>query len=251
MEAFLQYRVDGVVLGSVGLSSAWATACEQAGVPVILFNRFVDSAHVSPVSVDNLAGGRAVAEFLIAAGHRRIAYIAGTQDSSSQRDREAGFRQALTAHGVPLFDRAVGDFEDEAAKRAARQLFDRPAAERPDAVFAASDQMALAVMDVLRFDLGLRIPDDVSIVGFDDVPQAAWPAYDLTTMRQVVDDVVNATVEALMERIEQPASPPRRTRMPAQLVVRRSARVPTGWSTGQFHSDNVGGEALAERLRQR
>jgi len=229
VEAFLQYRVDGVVLGSVSLSSSWVCACERAGVPVILFNRFVDDPRVSTVGVDNLAGARAAAEFLVAGGHRRIAYIAGLEESSPQRDREAGFRQALTGLGVPLFDRAVGLFETEPAKRAARQLFDRPAAERPDAVFACSDQMALAVMDVVRFELGLRVPEDVSIVGFDDVPQAAWPTYDLTTVHQAIDDVVDATVDALLERIDRPTAPPRRTRSPIRFVVRGSARLPAQW----------------------
>jgi DNA-binding LacI/PurR family transcriptional regulator len=230
VEAFLQYRVDGVILASVSLSSDWVTACERAGVPVILFNRFQDDPRVSSVSVDNVGGGAKIAEFLVRGGHRRIAYIAGVEDTAAQRGREAGFRQQLTALGMPLFDRAVGEFETEPARRAARLLFDRAAAERPDAVFACSDQMAIAVMDVVRFELGLRVPEDVAIVGFDDVPQAAWPTYDLTTVRLSIGAMIEATTQVLFERIEHPEAAPRPMQIPVSLVVRGSARVPEGWT---------------------
>ncbi len=229
VEAFLQYRVDGVILASVTLSSSWVTACERSGVPVVLFNRIQDDPHVSAVSVDNLEGGRTVARFLAAGGHRRIAYIAGREDVSTQRDRETGFRQGLAAAGLSLFDRAVGNYTVEEVRPAARLLFDRPADERPDAVFVASDHMALGVMDVLRFELGLRVPADVSVVGFDDVPHASAPSYRLTTLHQPVDRIVNDAVQLLLERIERPASAPRQARVPVSLVLRESARIPHGW----------------------
>ena len=232
VEAFLQYRVDGVILASVSLSSDWVTACERAGVPVVLFNRFQDDPRVSTASIDNAQGAACVAEFLVKGGHRRIAYIGGVEDTSTQRDREIAFRQALAAHGMPLFDRALGYFETEPSRVAARNLFDRPPDERPDAVFACSDQMALAVMDVVRHELGLRVPEDVSIVGFDDVPQASWPAYDLTTFHQEVGDMVTAVCEVLLDRIESPNAAPRRVFVPGSLVVRSSARVPSCWNGG-------------------
>lgn len=230
VEAFLQYRVDGVILAAVSLSSNWITACERAGVPIILYNRFEEDPRVSAVSVDNTGGARLAAEFLVRGGHRRIAYIAGLETTTTQRQREAGFRQALASLGVPLFDRALGNYEIEPAREAARQLLRRPADERPDAIFACSDQMALAVMDVARFELGLRIPEDVSIIGFDDVPQASWPSYALTTIHQSAEESVELAVETLLERIEQPAAPIRRKSVPVQLVVRGSARIPPGWT---------------------
>lgn len=230
VEAFLQYRVDGVILASVALSSNWVTACERAGVPVVLYNRIQDDPHVSAVSVDNFEGGWTVARFLAAGGHRRIAYIAGREDVSTQRDRESGFRQGLAAAGLPLFDRAVGNYRIEEAREAARMLFDRPDAERPDAVFVASDHMALGVMDVLRFEFSLKVPDDVSVVGFDDVPHASAPSYRLTTLQQPVERMVEAVIHLLLQRIEQPASAPRQAKVPVALVVRQSARVPRTWT---------------------
>ena len=95
MEEILDYQVDGVILASVPMSSDIATRCQQAGVPVVLFNRSQDLEGITTVTSDNYAGGRKVAEFLVAGGHSRIAYIAGWQGASTQRDREAGFRAAL------------------------------------------------------------------------------------------------------------------------------------------------------------
>lgn len=229
VDTFLQYRVDAVILASVALSTPWVAACARAGVPVVLFNRSHEDWHVSAVTSANREGGHKVAEFLVAGGHRRIAYIAGWEQASTQRDREAGFREGLAAAGVPLFARAVGDFDDARARAAALALFDRPADERPDAVFVCNDHMALIVMDVLRFELGLAVPGEVSVVGYDDVPQAAAKAYDLTTLRQPVNRMVEATVRVLLNQLERPEAPPERIEIDGPLMVRGSARVPRGW----------------------
>ena len=102
-------------------------------------------------------------------------------------------------------------------------------ADHPDAVFVANDHMAFAAMDVLRFEIGLRIPDDVSVIGFDDVPPAAWRAYDLTTVRQEASAMVAETVGMLRANIEDPGTPPRSVCLPAVLITRSSARKPEGW----------------------
>jgi DNA-binding LacI/PurR family transcriptional regulator len=227
LDEILDYQVDGIVMASVAMSSDLASRCRAAGVPVVLFNRSQDDERLSAVTSDNLAGGRRVAEFLVAGGHRRIAHIAGWEGASTTRDRERGFRDGLAAAGMKLQSRDVGNFDFEEARRAARRMFG--AAERPDAVFVANDHMAFAVMDVLRSELGLRVPDDVSVVGYDDVPPAAWPAYDLTTVRQRANLMVAETVAILLDSIENRDAPARRIAIDAPLVVRRSARIPRGW----------------------
>ena len=224
VQEILDYQVDGIVAASVAMSSDLATRCRAAGVPVVLFNRAQDDGRLSAVESDNLGGGTALAEFLVAGGHRRIGYIAGWEGASTQRDREAGFLAGLHAAGLSLQSRYVGNFRHEEAAEAARRMFDTP--DRPDAVFVANDHMAFAVMDVLRFELGLRIPEDVSVVGYDDVPMAAWPSYNLTTVRQSADAMVAETVEILMQHIEDDDATPRRTRVEAPLIVRGSARLP-------------------------
>lgn len=224
VEEILDYQVDGIVFASVAMSSDIAERCEQAGVPVVLFNRYEDREGVTSVTSDNVAGGRKVAEFLLAGGHTRIAYIAGWEGASTQRDREAGFLSGLAAKGVTLHARGVGNFNLEQARAAARDMFDRP--DRPDAVFVANDHMAFGVMDVIRFELGLSVPGDVSVVGYDDVPPAAWPAYNLTSVRQRANRMVEETVRALMSRIENPDAETGKIIIDGPLILRGSARIP-------------------------
>lgn len=227
VEEILDYQVEGIIAASVAMSSELSERCRVAGVPMVLFNRSQDDAYMSAVTSDNYAGGRKVAEFLLAAGHRKIGHIAGWGGASTQRDREAGFIAALAEAGVALHSRTEGDFSMEKAADATRSMF---AADPPEAVFVANDHMALAVMDTLRFELGLKVPEDVSVVGYDDVPAAGWPAYNLTTVRQPANRMVANTVEILLDQIENESSETRRIAIDGPLVVRGSAKIPKGWT---------------------
>lgn len=222
LQEILDYQVDGIVLASVSMSSLLAERCQAVGIPVVLFNRDQDDERLSSVTTDNRAGGRALAGLLVSHGHERIAYVAGFEGASTQRDRELGFREGLGAAGRELYARGVGNFDYATAQDAARRMFDRAAP--PDAVFVCNDHMAFAVMDVLRFELGLKVPRDVAVVGFDDVPPAAWPAYSLTTFRQRINRMVAETVTTLMDRIEARETGPRRIKIDGSLIVRGSTR---------------------------
>ena len=222
MREILDYQVDGLILASVSMSSVLAGHCAAAGIPVVLFNRDQDDARLSCVTTDNHAGGATVAAHLAATGARRIGYIAGFAGASTQRDREAGFRSGLAAEGLTLAAWGDGGYEQPRAAAAARAMFEGP--DRPEAVFVANDHMALAVMDVLRFDLGLRVPADVAVAGFDDAAPAAWPAYDLTSFCQPIAGMVAETVATLLDRIEGRAAGPHSVRLPGALVVRGSTR---------------------------
>lgn len=224
----LQYHVDGIVLAATNLSSPLAQRCCDAGIPVVLFNRVVAGgapAAVSSVRSDNLAGGRTVAHFLADAGHQRIAYIAGQEQSSTNLERERGFREGLAERGLRIWARGVGHYDPGEAQVAALTMFAAP--ERPDAVFVASDNMAFPVMDALRHRLGLRVPEDVSVVGFDDVPQAGWDSYRLTTFRQPLPAMVEATVTLLRQVLSDDAQAVgENVVVPGHLVVRGSSRRP-------------------------
>ncbi len=226
IDEILDYQVDGIIAASVALSSKLTGRCKAAGVPMVLFNRSQDGPGLSAVTSDNIAGGRKVAELLLAGGHKKIGYIAGWEGASTQRDREAGFVAGLSEAGIELHAREVGDFDMEKAADAARRMF---AEDPPDAVFVANDHMAFAVMDVIRGELGLCVPDDVSVVGYDDVPIASWPAYDLTTVRQPANRLVAETVEILLDDIEGKDVGPRKVAIDGPLILRGSARKPEGW----------------------
>lgn len=226
VQQMLQYQVEGIVMASTALSSNLARECVKTGTPVVLFNRTAPASPASSVTSDNVEGARLAARFLAQGGHRRIAFVAGNSDSSTGRDRERGFLLGLAELGVEPFARAVGNYRFAQAAEAARQLFAGP--ERPDAVFVANDHMAFSVMDVLRGELGLRIPQDVSVIGYDGVPEAGWHGYRLTTVEQPCAPMVDAAVAILMEQIDSQAPIKRAEIFPPRLIVRGSARLPPG-----------------------
>jgi LacI family transcriptional regulator len=229
IDELLDYQVDGIIAASVGLGNDLTRRCTDAGIPVMLFNRRQDDPHFSSVTSDNVGGGRQLAEFLIAGEHHRIGHIAGWAGASTQVDREAGFVGALHAAGMALAVRGAGEFNFARTQVAARVMFDVDAP--PDAVFVANDHMAFAVMDVLRFELGIEVPGDVSVVGFDDVQLSGWPTYDLTTVRQRANAMVAQTVDLLLARIEAPQTLITHACIDAPLIIRGSARLPKGPKT--------------------
>ncbi len=228
IEEILDFQVDGIIAASVALSSDLSDRCRTAGVPMVLFNRAQDDTSMSSVTSDNVAGGRKAAEFLLVGEHKKIGYIAGWEGASTQRDREAGFVAALKEAGVSLHAREVGNFVAEEARQATLRMFE---SDPPDAVFVANDHMAVSVMDTLRFELGLTVPGDVSVIGYDDVTVASWPAYNLTTIRQPANRMVAETVDILLRKIEDSNALPRRVEIDGPLIVRGSARIPEGWKT--------------------
>lgn len=228
VQELMDYQVDGIIAASVSMSSTLADRARLAGIPVVLFNRGLDGSGLSAVTSANIEGGRKVAQFLVAGGHKRIAHISGWAGSSTGRDRAIGFKDGLETAGQTLLAEIDGLYSREAASKAARDLMARETP--PDAIFVGNDHMAFAVMDTLRFELGMRVPDDVSIVGYDDVPMAAWAAYDLTTVRQPVNKMVTTTIDTLLGQINDPSRKPHKTEIPGPLIARGSARRPQGWT---------------------
>lgn len=224
LPTLLQYQVDGLIITSATLSSTLAKACARSGTPVVLFNRYASSDDVHVVRCDNVLGGRLVADALLDAGHRRLAFIAGEEGSSTNRDRERGFVERLGERGQALaFRESAGDYTYEGGHAVAQQLLQ--AEDPPDGVFCASDLIAMGALDVARCELRCRVPEDVSIIGFDDIPMAGWPGYHLTTVRQPVEEMVEATIQVLIQAIESPSPEPVVRVIAPSLVARSSARV--------------------------
>ena len=222
----LAHQVDGIILASVAMSSALTDRLRDEGVPMVLFNRGSGDQSLSSVTSANHHGGREVATFLLAGGHRRIAHISGWQGASTGQDRAAGFAAALDEAGHTPFDIIDGMFNRDAAAQAARDLFAGGA--KPDAIFVGNDHMAFAVAEVLQGELALSIPGDVSLVGYDDVAMAAWPSFSLTTLRQPANRMVDAVIDALMDQIGGNTAA-QHIEIEGPLVIRQSARVPEGW----------------------
>jgi DNA-binding LacI/PurR family transcriptional regulator len=228
VQELTDYRVDGIITASVAMSSELTERCAAEGIPVVMFNRGQDGSGLSSVTSANVDGGRRVAEFLVAGGHTRIAHIAGWQGSSTGRDRQRGFVEGLARAGLEPLAIIDGHYDRDIASKATRDLMQ--SATPPDAIFVGNDHMACAVLDTLKHELGVNVPNDVSVVGYDDVPLAAWPAFDLTTVRQPVNRMVEATVETMLSQINQPDRPPQQIQIEGPLILRGSARIPTGWT---------------------
>jgi DNA-binding LacI/PurR family transcriptional regulator len=226
LPALRQYNVDALIVASASISSRIAQEWRRDRRRVVLFNRTVADESVPSVSCDNEAGARQIADMLVDAGHRRPVYVAGPRHTSTNREREAGFIRRLMERQVPLAGRVdTIAYSFAEGRRAAGEAV----AVRPDAIFFANDVLALGGMDRLRHDLGLGVPRDISVVGFDDIPMAAWPSYDLTTVRQPVAEMVRLAVDAATG---DDATPVRQV-VGGVLVPRRSVRL-------EVDPDNIG-----------
>lgn len=198
VEDLLKYRVDAVLLMAAGMSPAMTEQCRAEGVPVISFGRSPPPpTSFASVVGDNAAGAAQIAQHLLDQGYRRLALIGGSPDTSSSREREGGFVEHLGTRGLPPPERAVGYFRREAAFEAARRLL--RLSPRPDAIFCANDDMALAAIEVARFEFGLEIGRELGVAGFDDIEQASWRSFDLTTYSLPVEPMIEKTVEILLD----------------------------------------------------
>jgi LacI family transcriptional regulator len=193
-----------------------------AGIPLVLFDPSSDSATAVPsIGTTDWAGGYSAANHLAELGHRRIGVLAGTGDYRYGSDRVDGFRAGLEQAGIALPDDLVdaAEWSRESAEAVAERMLS--AAARPTAVFACSDEMALGVYRAAR-TLGLGVPDDVSVIGFDDLPESAWITPSLTTVRQPIEEMAVAAMRKLLRLREGMPFGSSREELSTELVVRGS-----------------------------
>ena len=221
-EALLHYRVEGALITSAELSSRAAEICAANGVPVVMVNR-VPRLHASAVSCDNAEGGRQLAEFLLRGGHRRFAVVRGTPGTSTSAERERGFAEVLSREGMEVMATFEGGSTYEGGFAAGERLAASAGRDRPDAVFAVNDIMAMGLADALRL-AGVKVPEDISIVGFDDIAAAARPPYRLTTVAQPLQAMVRRGFDLLMGRMAAPSLGGESILLRGRLIIRTSAR---------------------------
>ncbi len=190
-------------------------------VPVVAIDPHMGPSGIATVDADNDAGAVLATEHLIGLGHRRIAFLGGREDLESSRLREEGFRSAMAAAGLAVDAELVrvGGYRREGADRPAHDLLSLP--EPPTAVFAANDLMAIATIDAAH-DVGLRVPEDLSVVGFDDVPEAVAATPPLTTVAQPIQQMGAEAIGLLVELIAGRQVATDHLRLPTRLVQRGS-----------------------------
>ncbi|MFG6488522.1 LacI family DNA-binding transcriptional regulator [Roseateles sp. BYS78W] len=212
-------RVDGLVVMSPHADDDFLSQNLPPALPAVLLNSGVRQPTQRVFAIDNFGGARAMTEHLVRTGRRRLAFLGGPAANFEARERERGYRAGLPAGTQPWL--LEGDFSEAGGERAGAQLLALPAAERPDAVFAANDIMAVGLLGTLVAG-GVRVPDDIALAGFDDIPISRYVSPALTTMRVPIADLGEQALDALADALESNATDASTTVMPVQLIVRRS-----------------------------
>lgn len=218
----MQGRVDGLLVMSPHADAAFLEENLPAVLPTVLMNSHVRSDKHAVLDVDDFGGARAMVEHLLAQGRKRIVFIAGPEVNHDVMERVRGYRAALEAAG--LGDRAVilpGDFTEETGYNAGKQAL--AMVPRPDAIFAANDMMAIGCLSALG-ETNIRTPEDIAVVGFDDIPMARYVSPPLTTVRIRIAELGETALARLAEMIETPddTAPEARSVISTELVVRAS-----------------------------
>lgn len=214
---------DGLLLILPRNAAAYLDTLRQRQFPHVMVDYLNNKQNVPSVSATNFRGAYDAMSFLLSLGHRRIGFITGTMELGSARDRLDGYRAALKDHGIPADSHLIceGDFTQPQGYQCAQELLSL--SEQPTAIFASNDMMAFGVMEAAR-ERGLRLPEDLSIVGFDDIPQASYVHPALTTIRQPLEEMGRSATHLLLKYIAHPNAEIERIELPTRLIIRESCQ---------------------------
>jgi DNA-binding LacI/PurR family transcriptional regulator len=221
LNAMMAEAVDGIILPPSCEGRSAAVDLARAGVPLVCVDRRLDKARADTVVADNVRGASDATEHLIALGHRRIGYLEGKQGVSTTRERLEGHRAALARHGIESDPALVvsGDSRPESGRRLAAKLLDLP--DRPTALLVGNGMMTIGVLEAIR-TRRLRIPEDVALVGYDDMPWALALTPALTVVRQPGYELGSRAMELLRQRIREPERSITTVMLQPELVIRGS-----------------------------
>jgi DNA-binding LacI/PurR family transcriptional regulator len=223
IDQVLQYQVDGVI-AAVRLSVDQLESFGRRHVPVVFFNRYLRDTPVNSVCCDQVDGARVLVARLYKAGHRRFGVIAGPKDSVVGEERLHATLEKLGELGIRNVPVVRGGYDYESGRQGLHDLV-RLGRRPPQVAVCANDVMAIGCIDAARFDLQLAVPDKISIVGFDGVGPSTWSSYRVTTVRQPVARMAEATLTLLMQRIVNWSLPPEKRVLVGQLIEGNSARL--------------------------
>jgi LacI family transcriptional regulator len=225
LDLFEEQRVHGVLISPFGDVGARLSRLRSRGTPAVLVDRLSGDGTLSSVSVDDVAGGRLAAEHLLDAGRRRLAFVGGPFEIRQVSDRHHGARQAVDAKpGAQLEVLETAALTVLEGRRIGETLVARNAAERPDAIFAANDLVAMGLLQALVMNGSLLVPGDMLLIGFDDIDFAAAAVVPLSSIRQPSQLIGETAVRILTEEAADPTLEPRQVVFQPELVARESTR---------------------------
>jgi len=222
LDTFEEQRVFGLLISPVGEDLDRLDAISARGVPVVLVDRDGTGTAFASVAVDDVEGGRLAVDHLCASGRTRIAYVGGPLGLRQVADRLAGATAAVERYPSATLEVIATDELSVLAGRAAgERLCARPAGRRPDAVFCANDLLAIGLLQALTVD-GVRVPDDLALVGYDDIEFARSAIVPLSSIRQPSADIGATAIDLLLEAVDASGAPPRHVVFRPELVARAS-----------------------------
>lgn len=218
----LQFQVEAIVITAPAIKKDIQQISISSDVPIILFNRYIEQPDVGMVYVDPVMGAQMAAEYLCRLGHKKIGYVCYQNDTREEVEKRIGFSSVLQKNNIFYMQCEQTDYSYEAGYEMGKRLLGKSKEQRPSAVFCTSDVVALGLMDAARQELGLKIPEELSVIGYDDIPMARWKAYDLTTVRQEYGRLVTQTLELIIHFQEMRKKGIVR-RIEPKLIIRNSA----------------------------
>jgi DNA-binding LacI/PurR family transcriptional regulator len=219
-----QYQVDGVIAAAT-LSDTQVAEFERRRVPLVVFNRNLRGQSANTVACDQYAAGRALASRLADAGHRTFGIIDGAQDNAVASERRRGACERLAELGLPEPLVVRGNFDYASGKLGLREIIARGNGRVPDAVICGTDVMAIGCLDCARHELGLDVPSQLSVAGFDAVEASNWLSYNLTTLRHPMQQMAAAAAELLQNRIDSPGGAAEKRMFAPQFIEGATARL--------------------------
>ena len=218
-----QYSVDGAVVASSTLTTDFSQAFRDARIPVVhSFGRYTESPKVDVVGINNVECGRMAARELFARGYRNVAFLGGPESATSTQDRFKGFKDAISEHEeMSLSYSFAAAYSFDAGRAEMQRLLTKAPAE---AYFCGDDVLSIGVLSAIN-DAGLSVPQDVGLIGLNDMAMAGWENISLTTIRQPIPEIVEASIEQMMTMLDDPQRPPQ-TRVFETVVVERSTLRP-------------------------
>ena len=217
-----QYSVDGVVVASSTLSPEFSLAFQKANIPVVhSFGRFASAPRVHVVGIDNVECGRMAARTLIARGYRKLAFLGGPAEATSTVDRRKGFMEATRqVRGVTVSESFATAYSFDAGRAEMLSLLDRTPA---DAYFCGDDVLSVGALSAVR-ERGFRVPEDIGIIGLNDMEMSRWQNINLTTIRQPVREIIDSSIELVVAMLDAPDRQPEARIFACEVIERGTLR---------------------------
>ena len=218
-----QYSVDGVVVASSTLPPGFSKAFRDAGVPVVnSFGRYSAAPQVHVVGIDNAESGRMAARELVKRGYKRVAFLGGPESATSTQDRHAGFTEALAGHpDITVTQSFAKDYSFDAGRAEMQRLLNN--GSPAEAYFCGDDVLSIGVLSAIA-DANLQVPQDIGIIGLNDMEMAGWENINLTTIRQPIAQIINSSVELMVAMLDEPDRYPEARLFSCKIIERGTLR---------------------------